>query len=512
MIKMLTKLKWFILVGFAIVMLGCKTSETDYSKNKIHAVTDLSHQFTFYADNRFHQQYLPDDKGVTNWCNLYNVDFSNANLLILLGCDDRIKYVDKDIKAINRFLKRGGGVVIFGTHNTNSQNELLKTFGAEFNANATIPLKPSSELTQIEIEGESNSTLSLNDKEKWELLITDANDNAVMARRKVGKGTLLVSSRGLAGSNPNAGDSINKDIWQPLLREVSSGKKVNPNKEFKGLGISDLEYTEDHTTFKLSYNDYMKPYAEAMVDIYKRSLPYIEKRMGVPLSPGMASHITLLATDGGGFSSGEVVALAVWWGGFPEKEDSMIEFLTHESVHSWVLPYPEVWNEPIATYVGNLVMMDMGYEEEALKRIERTIGRALKFDPDMNIYDLNGELTGSGIELNKNEKNEIHWGKTYWIFEQLRKENPDFLADYFQLKRKYVTPGSVVKYDINTTVGMLSEAMGRDLFGWFNEHGVKADKSESYLAEGLFGGLEIAKLLDELGLLHEDEFMKLELR
>ena len=39
----------------------------------------------------------------------------------------------------------------------------------------------------------------------------------------------------------------------------------------------------------------------------------------------------------------------------------MIEFITHESVHSWVLPFPEVWNEPIATYVGNLVMIDMGH-------------------------------------------------------------------------------------------------------------------------------------------------------
>lgn len=35
---------------------------------KIHAVTDLSHLFSFYSDNRFHAQYLPNHKGVTNWC------------------------------------------------------------------------------------------------------------------------------------------------------------------------------------------------------------------------------------------------------------------------------------------------------------------------------------------------------------------------------------------------------------------------------------------------------------
>ena len=447
---------------------------------KIHAVTDLSHLFSFYADNRFHAQYLPNHKGVTNWCNLFNVDFSNANLLILLGCDDRIEYLEKDVATINNFLNDGGGVVIFGSENTKSQNKLLKLFGAEFDGSSTLPLTPSSAVTQVEIEGAGGaSSLKLDKKENWEVLISDANEKAVMARRNVGKGTLLVSARSLAGSNPNASDSINKEIWKPLLEEVASAKTIDTNKPLRGLGIGDLEHTEDHGTFKLIYNDYMKPYADAMVDVYKRSVPYIEKRMGVPLSPGMASEITLLATDGGGFSSGKVVALAVWWGGFPEKEGGMIEFLTHESVHSWVLPFAEVWNEPIATYVGNLVMMDMGHEEEALRTIEGNIKRATKHDPDMKNYDIGGNLTGKGKELNGGEKNDIHWGKTYWVFEELRKENPTFMADYFKLKRKYATPDKVKKYDMNNTVALLSMAMGRDLFDWFNEHGMEVDKNKA---------------------------------
>ena len=216
-----------------------------------------------------------------------------------------------------------------------------------------------------------------------------------------------------------------------------------------------------------------------MVNIYKRALPYIEARMGVALSPGMASQITLLATGGGGFSSGTVVALAVWWGGFPEKEDSMIEFLTHESVHSWVLPYPEVWNEPIATYVGNLVMMDMGHREEAERRIAKQIERASNIDPDMINYDLSGNLTGSGEELSAGDKNNIHWGKTYWILEELRKEKPDFLSEYFKLKRSYCENNVISRYDIHNTAAVLSMAMGRDLFEWFNQIGIPAEKAES---------------------------------
>ena len=468
-----------VLVLAVFLFSSCeREKKLDKEADYIHAVTDLSHEFTFYADHRFHRQYMSDQKGVTNWCNLYNFNFENANLLILPGCDNRIRYMKSDISTIKSFLDDGGGVLIFGSQKAISQNELIREFGASFNNQAEYPLKWNPD-PEYELEGKNASSLELQKPASWDILVSDSNNQPVMAKKKEGKGYLLLSSRHLAGSNPNASDSINVEIWKPLLKELASGKSIDRDKEFRGAGIDHLEYNDNHTTFKLSYNDYLKPYAEAMVNIYKRSLPYIEARMGVPLSPGMASQITLLATGGGGFSSGTVVALAVWWGGFPEKEDSMIEFLTHESVHSWVLPYPEVWNEPIATYVGNLVMMDMGYTEEAERRIERTIERATKIDPDMVNYDLSGTLTGSGPELSGGEKNNIHWGKTYWILEELRKENPDFLADYFKLKRSYCENKQISRYDINNTVAVLSMAMGRDLFPWFNQIGINADRAQA---------------------------------
>lgn len=473
------KLIVFLLLGVLSAQFSCNGINEEGNKNTVHAVTDLSHEFSFYADNRFHQQYLPDGKGVTNWCNLYNFDFSNANLLILLSCDDRLQYTTEDIKTIQDFLTEGGGVVIMGTENSHSQNKLLEIFGASCTGPAKYPLAATEKVKTETVEGKGAAIFELDQPNRWDILVQDASEHPVMVKRKVGKGTLLVSSRALAGNHPSARDSINKAIWHPLLKEVASGKKVNVEKEFYGRGIDQLEYNEDHGTFNLSFNDYMKPYANSMVDVYKRSFPYIENRMGVPLSPGMASQITLLATGGGGFSSGKVVALAVWWGGFPEREDSMIEFLTHESVHSWVLPFAEVWNEPIATYVGNLVMMDMGHSEEAMRRIQRTMERASKHDPSMKNYDIRGNLTGTGDELDKGAKNNIHWGKTYWVFEQLRSKNPNFLADYFRLKRKYATKENITKYDMNNTVALLSMAMGKDLFDWFNEHGMKVDRSKA---------------------------------
>jgi hypothetical protein len=50
----------------------------------------------------------------------------------------------------------------------------------------------------------------------------------VLARKPVGKGTLVVGARGLAGSNPNAKDNINAAWWHPLLVRTAAGKTSDP--------------------------------------------------------------------------------------------------------------------------------------------------------------------------------------------------------------------------------------------------------------------------------------------
>ena len=69
-------------------------------------------------------------------------------------------------------------------------------------------------------------------------------------------------------------------------------------------------------------------------------------------------------------------------------------------------------------------------------------------------------------------------------FKEFRKENPDFVADYFKAKRRLAKPGVLKKYDMNATVAVVSEAMGRDMFGWFREHGFDVDRSKSEIKVG----------------------------
>ncbi|MGL5317728.1 MAG: hypothetical protein ACRC9Q_03415 [Bacteroidales bacterium] len=471
--------KKLLSVLFAISSLSGNVS-AQTSKATIHAMNSVSHAYDFHADWGFQKQYMKDQKYAKSWCALYNADLSNTNLLFLWNCDNRLSYNDKDVKKINEFLSDGGGVVIMGRENPKSQNQLLKNYGVQFAGKATLPLKaPGYTSEDVTVKGGA-LTLSLDDPKKWNIIVQDKEGKPVTASRKYKKGTIVVSARTIMGDHPDyASDSINSGLWNKIWTMAAANKKVDPKKPFKNNFIETLEYRTQKDGLDISYSEYMKPYADAMFDISKRCMPVIENKMGVPLSPGMGSKIILIPTDGGGYSSGEILALAVWWGGFPDVEDSMIEFVTHEAVHSWVLPYPEIWNEPIATYVGNLVMCDMGYKEEGERRIKATIERARKYDPDFDKYDMQGKSNKEGVApLTGAAVNEVHWGKMYWIFEQLRKQDPDIVSKYFKAKREIVKPNSIRRYDASHTVHVLSQAMNKDLFPWFQSIGFDVDRSK----------------------------------
>lgn len=63
-------------------------------------------------------------------------------------------------------------------------------------------------------------------------------------------------------------------------------------------------------------------------------------------------------------------------------------------------------------------------------------------------------------------------GMPVYVFEELRKEKPNIVADYFKLKRKLVSREKSKKFTRDASVALLSKAAGRDLFKWFNELGI----------------------------------------
>jgi len=450
--------------------------------SRIHCVTDISHEFTFYFDGRFGRNYVaPNGIDVRNWGTLHKYDFTNANLLILQSSASPCPYLSEDIRAVRRFVTQGGGVVVLGDYSLFRKekqyrlNALVKPFGAEFvNESARKSLKGYSVLQNEKIDSYSAKILTLDKRADWEVLIKDAAGRPVMARRRIGKGQMIVASRALTGHKPDASDPINDKWWKPLLKQISAGKTVDPKRRPKN------QMPENRTQRRrlpVQYSDYMKPYADAIYAVYDQCFPVIQEVMGVPPSEGMLTSLILLPTGGGGFSSGSSIGLAAWWGGFPEKRYGMVELISHESTHSWVHPFTEpMWNEGIATYVGILVGRKMGLGKDADSTLEGWIRGAKRLDTDMKKYDLaNG----------KDVPHAVRMAKPMWIFEQLRREKPDIVARYFQTKRRLATRDKLKKYTADDSVAVLSIAMGRDLFGWFRSLGITVDRSKAQIEMNL---------------------------
>ncbi|MHC4502497.1 MAG: hypothetical protein ACYTFI_04255, partial [Planctomycetota bacterium] len=309
-------------------------------------------------------------------------------------------------------------------------------------------------------------------KVEWEVLVRDAAGKVVAARRKVGKGKLLVCSRGLSGRQPNAKDPINAEWWVPLLRDLAGGKRVDPKRRPKSLRPENVVVREG---LRIRYSDYMEPFAEEIFKIYQECRPVIERILGVPPAKGMLSGLILLPTGGGGFSSGREIGLGTWWGGFPERRYGMIELLGHEATHSWVLPFGEpLWNEGIATYVGIQLGRALGQNKDADATLARWIKSARRHDPDMTKCDL---AKGKGLS------HAVRMAKPMWIWEELRKEKPDILARYFQAKRRLADPKKLKRYTADDSVAVLSIAAGRDLFEWFRSLGISVDRKRATISE-----------------------------
>jgi hypothetical protein len=345
------------------------------------------------------------------------------------------------------------------------------SFGAEFvNKSAVKPLKGCSVLNGEEIESYSHKIIKLDETVDWEVLVKDTKDCAVMARRCVGKGYLVMASRSLSGRKPDASDPVNDTWWKPLLKQITANKQVNPERR---PGNQMPENKTQRKRLPIQYSDYLKSHADAIYSVYDQCFPVIQEVMGVPPSEGMLTNLILLPTGGGGFSSGSSIGLAAWWGNFPEKKYGMVELISHESTHSWVHPFTEpMWNEGIATYVGILVGRKMGLAEDSDETLAGWLRGARKHDKDMTKYDLAG---------GKDVPHAVRMAKPMYIFEQLRKEKPDIVARYFQAKRRLATPDKIKKYTADDSVAVLSIAMGRDLFPWFRSLGITVDRSKAQI-------------------------------
>lgn len=441
--------------ALAALVLAASLAATPQDPPTVHSVSDISQEFTFYMDGRFFTQYLKDvGRDVRNWGSLGKLDLSNANLLLLTGGERRIPYSHAAIANIDRFLQAGGTVLLMadGAEPMPPGAALAEHLGGKLTTTAAKAPLSLVDHPDTAVTFRHGTVLQLDDR--WQALVTDKDQRPVLAHRTAGKGHVLLGSRGLFGERPDAKDPINAAWITPLLLGYAADKKIDPKRPFEGPWA---ELTKQVGPLTLEFHDGTAPFADAIAAEYAAVRPQLVAITGVEPAPGMITRMLILPTGGGGFSSGERIAIGAWWGDYPEHRYPMVELIAHEAGHSWVLPCAEpLWNEPIATYLGIQVGKRMGLEE-AQRTLDRQLQAGRKYDPDFTRE--NPEQDGA--------KRDLVWGKSFFVFEELeRKFGPRAMAKYFVTKRAVLPPGRK-GYTMSDCVAVWSRAVGEDLFPWF---------------------------------------------
>ncbi|MCB9919122.1 MAG: hypothetical protein H6832_12030 [Planctomycetes bacterium] len=447
---------------------------------------DISQEFTFYMDGRFFTQYLQGiAKDARNWGSLHRLDLHNVNLLVLADGDRRIPYSKATIAHVAKYVEGGGTLLVMAKRGDPMPpvNALLRRFGASIGrAACKPPLRGSGRLADVSIQGRPSTFFSCN--ETWTPLIVarsrdastdgtshpadDANDLPLLALRDHGKGHVLIGARGLFGQRPDAKDDINEAWLSPLLESLATTKAIDPDEPHRSTWA---EHEKKLGALTLEYHDGTEPFARRIAEEYETVFPHLVAITGVEPARGMLKRLLILPTGGGGFSSGNRIAIGAFWGNYPEKRYPMVELIGHEAGHSWVLPYPEpLWNEPIATYLGIQVGKRLGMDE-ADQTLERQIAKARKLDPDLTKID----------PLAKDAPRDLVWGKAYFVFEELeRRFGPGAMAKYFRTKRTVLEHGRK-GYSMDDCVAVWSRAVGEDLFPWFRALAFDVNASKSDL-------------------------------
>ncbi|HEX9794072.1 MAG TPA: DUF4350 domain-containing protein [Planctomycetota bacterium] len=438
----------------------------------VHAVCDISQSFTFYMDGRFHRQYLEGHgRDARNWGSLAKLELGNVNLLVLTGGDVHVPYAADAIANVQDFVRAGGALLLMadGGDPEPPGAAVAGAFDARLeDVPARAPLRGLGEFAKAAIEFRGGKTLRLT--KDWTPLLVDARDRPVLARRDFGKGQVLLGSRGLFGQNPDASDPINAAWVTPLLVGAAARKAVEAALPHDSTWA---ELTRQVGPLTLEFHAGTAPYADAIASEYQAAYPHLVAVTGVEPAPGMIKKLLVLPTGGGGFSSGERIAIGAWWGGYPGNRYPMVELIGHEAGHSWVLPYAEpLWNEPIATWLGIQVGRRMQLKD-ADATLARQIAAGRRHDPDFTAHD----------PLAKDAPRDLVWGKAFFVFEELEKAHgPGAMAKYFRTKRRVLAPGRA-GYSMDDCVAVWSLAVGEDLFPWFRSLSFDVDRARTDLPE-----------------------------
>jgi hypothetical protein len=197
--------------------------------------------------------------------------------------------------------------------------------------------------------------------------------------------------------------------------------------------------------------------AQILVAVLPKVSAAIARRNG-GLPPSDSIEVNIIATGGGGWSSGRAIGVQC-----DGTLGANVAVIAHELTHSWEGPLPGVFGEGWASLVGMRVVAELGMAETAVKERRSWHQQFLKRDPTMHALD----ITRSEHERAIFGPCE---GKAMWMIEQLEgRFGDDFMQRFLEL-RHALKGNAPLEFD--DVLYYFTLAAGQDLSPWYRELGI----------------------------------------
>jgi len=412
-------------------------------------------------------------------------------------------YLRDEIRALKKFVKEGGGLIIIGEDLDRYENMefpinmLAKEFKATFTDKITsAPLTDSGgELTSsIEIPDEGMfPSLSVDDS--WKVIIHGADKSPIMAIRDYGKGRIaVISDVGILkwGDVEKANGAFLHGLlyWLCENQTPVGGSRNLPSEAWGGGAI----YPDQEIDIGGITVFYAKNQKKNLLEAVKQDMPEIKEKIEAWIPSAQTKdrmYLILSSGDGGGWAVNIYEPKEV--GIISLEQEGIMSIFAHELAHTmWGPPndkgeiagrLPDLFSEAHAGWFqGKVEEMRTGEREG------HEPNRFFAMDED-----------GKSLDITKIEvKDKIKgWTKLWWIFQKLdERYGTVWYPRWIWVKnmRWADEPDRDLSWD--DVVEDMSIAVGEDLFPFFCEIGTTLEKNRFPEAEfsGKMINLPIAPL------------------
>ena len=408
---------------------------------------------------------------------------ASYNVVITFQTDPRAQeYLPDEIAALKDFVNAGGGLVLLGSLPSRRQdieqwplNKLAGEFGAGFSAATDT------------VDGVSMPVLELSPD--WQSHLNGAKDNPVIARRRFGRGRVLIVGSVKYIEPPRdrspAASARRKEIISALAEMigwVAAGKppvggSTRLPREASGGGPIYPELTRRIGNVIVYYAKNQK---KELLDCISEDMPLVKSKIEGWLpsaAPDEPMHLILSAGAGGGWAVNAYLPKEV--GIISLNKAGVLSIFAHELAHTMGGPPNEKGELAGSWRYGNQSEAHAGWfqgKAAALptgERVSHQPNKLFDFDKKGDTLDLAASSDENRDKWGKGKD----WTKIWWVWQKLDdRYGPTWYPRWrwVQHTRWRDEPGR--QLTMGETVEDMSIAVGEDLFPFFGKIGTTLSK------------------------------------